>query len=186
MHPSSYGEEVHELCGRTDPPRDAVELLFARWALEEGKPLLGVCRGMQVINVAAGGTLYQDCEAHFPGRSSTTTSPRPATSVTFSRTPSRWSPEHGFMRIYGTARALVNSMHHQGVNRLGEGLIPSAHSPDGLLEALEDGRDHRFAVGVQWHPEMLIDRDGPTRLLFAEFVRAAAAFRSNAALTGAG
>ncbi|CAN5790251.1 gamma-glutamyl-gamma-aminobutyrate hydrolase family protein [soil metagenome] len=185
MHPESYGEEVHELCGRTDPPRDTVELLFARWALEEGKPILGVCRGMQVINVAAGGSLYQDCGEQFSG------------SIKHD-----YFPNAGFARdhlaheiemeagtrlrgIYGSGTALVNSMHHQGIRTMGAGLRSSAYAPDGLIEALEDDGEHRFAIGVQWHPEMLIDTDAPTRRLFATFVQSAVAYSANGELAGA-
>ncbi len=184
MHPESYGEELHELCGRTDRSRDMVELLFARWALEDGKPLLGVCRGMQVMNVAAGGTLYQDCGEQFPGAIK-----------------HDYFPTAGYERdhlahrvqlvegtrlhgIYGDASAMVNSMHHQGVKTLGEGLRASAHAPDGLLEALEDTGTHRFAVGVQWHPEMLIEKDEPTHRLFHHFVQSAVEFRASLELAG--
>lgn len=181
MDPVSYGEERTEFCGRTDSARDTVELAFARWALEDGKPLLGVCRGMQVLNVAAGGTLIQDCAAqyeksikhdYFPGAG--------------------WARDHlaheirlaagsRLQRAFGGGTALVNSMHHQGIRALGDGLVATAWAPDGLLEALEAAGD-AFQVGVQWHPEMLIDKDDGTRRLFEDFITAAGSFHENRSL----
>lgn len=172
MHPESYGEEVHQLCGRTDRDRDRVELLFARWALEEGKPIFGVCRGMQVINVAAGGSLYQDCGEHFPGSMKHDYFPNAGFERDYLAHAVQLEPGTNLRAILGADEVQVNSMHHQGIKRLGEGLRSSAHAPDGLIEALEAG-DHRFAVGVQWHPEALIDSDEPTRSLFAAFIAAA-------------
>jgi putative glutamine amidotransferase len=177
VDPATYGDERHDLCGRTDAARDRVELLFAKWAMEEGKPVLGVCRGMQVINVAAGGTLWQDCadqvadsikHDYFPGAG--------------------WARDHlahdvvllegtRLRRVFGAERVMVNSMHHQGIRRMGEGLVASAVSPDGLVEAVE-GTGEAFLVGVQWHPEMLIDNDAGTRRLFEEFIEASREFHS--------
>ena len=77
---------------------------------------------------------------------------------------------------FGAERVLINSMHHQGIRDLGEGLVPTALAPDGLIEALETP-DGAFAVGVQWHPEMLIDRDAGTHQLFADFIEAAQQWR---------
>lgn len=181
MDPASYSEERTEYCGRTDGARDRTELAFARWALEDRKPVFGVCRGMQVINVAAGGTLVQDCAAqwesaikhdYFPGAG--------------------WARDHLAHDItvaagsrlhaaFGSTIAMVNSMHHQGIRRMGNGLKPVATAPDGLVEALESADESHFMVGVQWHPEMLIDTDEGTRRLFEDFMEASIQYRDSRA-----
>jgi putative glutamine amidotransferase len=176
VDPRSYGGLPHALCGRIDPPRDAVEIQLARWAMEDGKPVLGVCRGLQVINVAAGGTLFQDCALYegaikhdyFPGAG--------------------WARDHLAHEVrilpgsrlhgaFGVEEAMVNSMHHQGVEALGAGLAATAWAPDGMLEALEGPCGGPFLVGVQWHPEMLIDAHAGTRRLFEAFIEEACRFR---------
>jgi putative glutamine amidotransferase len=175
LDPASYGEERDELCGRTDLPRDRVELLFTRWAMEEGKPVFGVCRGMQVINVAAGGTLVQDCTAHFPGAIKHDYFPNAGYARDYLAHPIALEEGTQLRKIFGAADIHVNSMHHQGIQRLGEGLVGSATAPDGLLEAVE-AADGSFAIGVQWHPEMLIEKDHGTRRLFESFIDAASEF----------
>jgi putative glutamine amidotransferase len=173
MDPSSYHEDKLDVCGRTDPDRDQVELMLTRWALEEGKPVLGVCRGMQVINVACGGSLHQDVASprfqkhdYFPTQG-------------FARDhlahEAMVSPGSQLHRVFGGATIHVNSMHHQGIAKLGDGLAATIHAPDDLIEGIE-GTGENFLVGVQWHPEMLIERDAGTRRLFQEFRDAAAAF----------
>ncbi|HEX7238779.1 MAG TPA: gamma-glutamyl-gamma-aminobutyrate hydrolase family protein [Longimicrobiaceae bacterium] len=184
MDPASYGEERHELCGRTDLPRDAVELQFARWAMEDGKPVLGVCRGMQVINVAAGGTLLQDCGEQFEGAIKHDYFPGAGWARDYLAHEIRVAPDTRLRRLFGAETVMVNSMHHQGIRRLGEGLVGSAVSPDGLLEALEGSGD-AFLVGVQWHPEMLIDTDEGTRRLFEEFIESANRFHASGAFAAA-
>ena len=177
VDPESYGDERHELCGRTDLPRDRVELAFARWALQDGKPVFGVCRGMQVINVAAGGTLVQDCTAfceqaikhdYFPGAGWARDHLAHDVAV---------APGSRLHAAFGGEAAPVNSMHHQGIDRLGDGLKATAWAPDGLIEAVETTDDAHFMVGVQWHPEMLIDADAGTRRLFEDFIAASLAWR---------
>jgi putative glutamine amidotransferase len=184
MDPASYGEERHELCGRTDPPRDHVELAFTRWALEDGKPVFGVCRGMQVINVAAGGTLYQDCGEQVPGAIKHDYFPGAGWARDYLAHEIRLAPDTRLRRVFGADTVMVNSMHHQGIRTVGEGLVPSAHSPDGLLEALEGSGD-AFLVGVQWHPEMLMDTDPGTLRLFEEFIEASRQFHESRALAAA-
>ena len=175
LDPATYGARPHPKLGNVDPARDTVELALARWALEDDKPLLGLCRGLQVINVAQGGSLHQDLEAECP-----------------ELIKHDYFPNAGFGRdhlahdvevLSGSrlARALdcgtvaVNSMHHQGIKELGADLVATAYAPDGLVEAIELA-DRRFVVGVQWHPEVLEDRDPRTRQLFRDFVEAAAQF----------
>ncbi|HEU0012995.1 MAG TPA: gamma-glutamyl-gamma-aminobutyrate hydrolase family protein [Longimicrobium sp.] len=181
MDPASYGQERSDLCGRVDPPRDRVELMFARWALEDGKPVLGVCRGLQVINVAAGGSLLQDCTLcehsikhdYFPGA---------GWARDYLAHEIRVAPGSRLHQAFGSEQVMVNSMHHQAIAAVGQGVVATAWAPDGLIEALEGTREGHFYVGVQWHPEMLIDRDEGTRRLFTEFIEAAQAYRDANAL----
>ncbi|CAN5497493.1 gamma-glutamyl-gamma-aminobutyrate hydrolase family protein [soil metagenome] len=178
VHPSSYGAEQHKLCGRTDPPRDTVELQFARWALEDGKPLLGVCRGMQIMNVATGGTLYQDCTDEYPGSQKHDYFPNFGFERDFLAHRITIEPGSQLHAAVGTTETMINSMHHQGVKTLGEGFLATAYAQDGLIEAIEAPAQN-FAVGVQWHPEMLIDTDPGTRALFQAFIDASLQWRRN-------
>lgn len=172
INPQEYGEAVRPECGNLDPARDRVELQLTRWAMEDGKPLLGLCRGLQVINVAAGGTLWQDLASQ---------------NGAFAK--HDYFPTAGFERDHlahevavaaGTrlgsylesSRVAVNSMHHQGIKALGGGLVACATSDDGLIEAVEGCTD-AFLVGVQWHPEVFEMADPHVRHLFGAFINAA-------------
>jgi putative glutamine amidotransferase len=176
VSPDAYGAEAHDLCGRTDPARDAVEILLARWAMEEGKPVLGVCRGLQVVNVAAGGSLFQDC-ALFDGAMKHDYFPGAGWARDHLAHEIRILPGSRLHAAFGGEEARVNSMHHQGVSTLGEGVRATAWAPDGMVEALEGRRDGHFLVGVQWHPEMLIETHAGTRRLFEDFMEASSRFR---------
>lgn len=177
VDPASYKEDKLDVCGRTDPDRDRVELLLTRWALEDGKPVLGVCRGLQVINVACGGALLQDIPATTDRFIKHDYFPMQGFERDYLSHDATVAPDSRFARIYGSSSILVNSMHHQGISRLGDGLEATIHAPDGLIEGVE-GTGNGFMMGVQWHPEMLIDGDPGTRRLFEEFVEAAAASRT--------
>jgi putative glutamine amidotransferase len=175
IDPASYGSEPHPLCDKTDRERDRVELSLARWAIADGKPVLGVCRGMQLINLAAGGTLYQDLAQqmsgsikhdYFPYGGSNLRRDYLAHSVDV-------APGSRIAGVFGGGELRVNSMHHQGVHELGDGLVSSATAPDGLVEGVESG-DGRYVVGVQWHPEALTDSQTSAKRLFEDFVAVAA------------
>lgn len=183
VDPSSYGEERHALCGRTDVPRDTVEMAFTRWALEDGKPLLGVCRGMQIMNVVRGGTLYQDCTDQHPGAIKHDYFPTAGYARDFLAHEVIVEPGSRLHHAFGESPALVNSMHHQGIRLQGAGLQTSAVASDGLVEAVESPNG-AFAVGVQWHPEMLFDIHDGTRRLFAAFIEAAVAYRDRSVPRG--
>jgi putative glutamine amidotransferase len=164
--PALYNEECHPTVEPMDPRRQWNDLAIARAAHEAGIPTLGICLGMQMMNVAAGGSLVQDID------SSIETDIRHA-SIPEDRT------RHEVLIDAGSRLATmvpelefnVNSSHHQAVGRLGDGLRVTAHAPDKVIEAIEDPK-HPFFVGVQWHPE---DMPGETSAgtLFAAFVDAA-------------
>ena len=183
MDPASYGEPRHPLLGRIDPPRDRSELQLARWAMRDGKPVLGVCRGMQVVNVAAGGTLFQDVEAEYPGAIKHDYFPTQGFERHFLAHPMKIAKDSLLGRVFEANECLVNSMHHQGVKMLGEGLRACAWAPDGLIEAVET-TDGSFVLGVQWHPEMLSDSCTRTRRLFDAFTDAAVGWRGSQRVTG--
>ena len=182
LDPPSYGEEPHEWCGRTDPERDRVELLLTRWALADGKPILGVCRGMQVINVAAGGNLVQDCGELFAGSIKHDYFPGAGWARDHLAHPVRIAEGSRIHEAFGVTEQPVNSMHHQGLCDVGSGLVATAWALDGLVEAVETAREEHWVVGVQWHPEMLIDHHAGTRRLFEAFIEAANQFHNAAAL----
>jgi putative glutamine amidotransferase len=170
IDPSHYGEERHEQLGSTDQERDRTELLLARWAIEEGLPVLGVCRGAQVLNVVCGGSLFQDL---------TSQAPQLAKHDYFPPTFERFrishqvaiDPESRLAHSLGQVHE-VNSMHHQGIRELGVGLRAVAIAEDGLAEAVEVP-ELPFVVGVQWHPEELAKTDQHSAGLFYDFIAAA-------------
>lgn len=177
VDPETYGEERHPLCGRTDLDRDRTEILLARWAIEEGKPLLGACRGLQIVNVAAGGTLYQDLLAEMPGSMKHDYLPSDGYSRDHLAHDVAISEGTRLAGIFSASGARVNSMHHQGIKNLAPGLAASAIAPDGLIEALET-KSRGFVVAVQWHPEALGADDSGTRRLLSAFISAAAEHRA--------
>ena len=152
VDPLRFGQQQHAACGAISPLRDANELALARLLIQRGdKPVLGICRGFQVLNIALGGDIYQDLEACRGGELINHRQKQPETYVSHSVTLTPGSRLH---RIIGTEELMVNSLHHQGIRRLGEGFIQTAAAPDGVIEGAElEG--HPFFIGVQWHPERL-------------------------------
>ena len=171
MHPCAYGEPPHPRLGRTDQARDVVELALAKWAIADRKPILGLCRGSQVLNVALGGTLWQDIEAQVPTAIKHDCLPNEGYARDFLAHEVAIAPGSRLHAAFAAPSVPVNSMHHQAVKILAPGLYASAHAPDGMVEAIESGTSH-FLVGVQWHPEIFEDRDERTRQLFKSFVDA--------------
>jgi putative glutamine amidotransferase len=173
VDPVHYAQARRELCGESDPARDATELLLLRWALAEGKPIFGICRGIQILNVACGGTLYQDIAAELPGALKHDYFPTPARPQRDLLVhPARVLVPSRLGSILQVEEVQVNSMHHQGIRELGRGLRATAFAPDGLIEGVE-GANGQFLVAVQWHPEELVDTQAPMRRLFEAFVAAA-------------
>ena len=173
IDPAAYDEPRTELCGRTDPARDWTELLFTRWALSDRKPVLAVCRGAQLLNVAVGGSLYQDVGAQHPDALKHDHFPVAGRRRDELAHEVRIAPESWLRQLLGTDTIAVNSMHHQGIARLAPGLVAVATSPDGLIEGVEGDSDD-FLLGVQWHPEDLVDVDARMRRLFEAFIAACA------------
>jgi putative glutamine amidotransferase len=165
IDPASYGAEPHPETKGTWPERDAFEIALARRALEREMPLLGICRGMQLLNVALGGSIDQ----HLPD--SIEDSVHRSTAGTFGTHRVRLEPGSVACSAAGTEGLLVMSHHHQGVDRLGEGLEVSGWSVDDeIVEAIElSGR--RFALGVVWHPEE--DPESPVIASLVEATRGA-------------
>ncbi len=179
IDPCTYGAAPHPLCDKTDRERDRVEVSLARWALAEDKPVLGVCRGMQLINVAAGGTLYQDLAEDLPGSIKHDYFPYCAKGYARDFLAHDVDVHEGsrLADLVGAGPLRVNSMHHQGVRELGRGLVATAEAPDGLIEALEGEDDSAYLFAVQWHPEALTESDARTRRLFDDFIDAGAEWR---------
>ncbi len=170
IHPKEFGEAVEPFCGEIDVARDAVELGLTRWALYDQMPILGICRGIQMLNVAAGGSLYQDTRsqlgnvldhAHQPGE--------PYNRLTHSI---EIDPNSELARALGTTHLDVNSLHHQSLKAIAPGFHVIARAPDGVVEGIE-AESPQFAVGVQFHPEWLVEDDARMIALFREFVQAA-------------
>jgi putative glutamine amidotransferase len=169
IEPGRFGEPRHPTVDDVAPARDELEIGLTRRALADDVPLLAICRGIQVLNVALGGTLVQDIASELPG------------ALAHSQTAPRHEPTHAVKvmgegtrlgRVLGAAEIAVNSLHHQALKRLGEGLSPVAWAPDGVIEGVEMAGE-RFVLGVQWHPEELVGHDPAARHLFAAVVDAA-------------
>ena len=164
LDPELYGAEAHPATLGVRPERDRAEVALLQAALERDMPILAVCRGSQVLNVALGG----DLEQHVPERLGH--DGHKAVAGTFSEHDVEIAPGTRLHEIVG-GETVVKSHHHQGYGRLGAGLREAAHAEDGTIEAIEDpGR--RFALGVLWHPE-----EGEDMRLFEELVEQAAAYR---------
>jgi putative glutamine amidotransferase len=169
--PARYGQEPLPCLGEVDPDLDRVELELARWAVEADLPLLGICRGLQVLNVALGGTLYQDIATQRAGALAHRGAGRPRNEL---HHPVRLERGSRLAELLGATEFAVNSLHHQAIDQLAGAARAVGWAPDGVIEAIELP-DRRFAVAVQFHPEELWPEHEPSRRLFAAFVAACAA-----------
>jgi putative glutamine amidotransferase len=166
LDPRAYGERAHSRTGPVESDLDDFELALARDADARGLPILAICRGLQVLNVARGGTLYQ----HLPDLGS---------DINHRQTEGGGETTHGvsfqlstrIASVLDREQAEVNSFHHQGVALLGEGLVVTGRASDGTVESIE-ATDREFVLGVQWHAECLVDRPEQAAL-FRAFVDAA-------------
>ena len=170
--PELYGEQPHPQLGAVEPLRDRAELLLARWSVQDHKPLLAICRGLQVLNVALGGSLYQDLPSQLPDALDHQSGDR-CQSWTVLDHEMLLEPDSRLAELLGTDRLAVNSLHHQGIKQLGRGLTITGRAPDGVIEAIEM-RDGGWVVAVQCHPEELwYGADERWRNVFGAFVEAA-------------
>ncbi len=161
--------EPHPTVDAGDPERDEIELSLLKMALEGGKPFLGICRGIQMINVGLGGTLYTHILDQMPG--AVRHDYHPEYPRDYRAHAVKIEPGTRLAQILGETALDVNSMHHQGLKDVPAAARPVAFSSDGLVEGIEV-QDHPFGLGVQWHPEWLTDSQ-PARRLFHAFVEAA-------------
>ena len=170
VNPSAYEAERHASTYRVDDHRDQTEITVVRWSVEDDRPLFGICRGNQLINVALGGTLTQDIPSLVTTdlkHDYTQTIPHSHRAHTV-----QIEGDSRLAQILGTTTIDVNSLHHQCVQQPAPGVKVTAYAPDGVIEALEIPGKH-FALSVQWHPEDLIDDDPAMQALFDSFVQAA-------------
>ena len=167
VSPTLYHEEPHVLIGKISTERDTSELALLKAAIKLGKPVFGVCRGLQLINVALGGTLYQDLEAQ-----TTITVQHRQQSLANVPTHSIRVVEDSQLAQYVPDQTVVNSIHHQGVKAIGNGLRVSAYSADGVVEAIESV-DNTQILAVQWHPEQLWQQSDSDFNLFKALVEKA-------------
>lgn len=172
IDPLLFHEEPLPESGEISPFRDSFELSLCKCAIENNIPILGICRGMQVINIALGGTIYQDISVQTDSKlKHSQQAPRDY------GTHSIFIEENTLLSaLWGKQKATVNSFHHQAVALLGDGLRISAKSQDGLAEAIEH-MVNPFVVGVQWHPEAMQAQE--QKKLFSAFLKAAEAFHAN-------
>jgi putative glutamine amidotransferase len=167
LDPSTYGAAPHPELGPTDPVVDAFELALCRHAYRRRMPILGICRGAQLLNVARQGTLHQ----HVPEFTNGTIQHRQSENGALTSHEVRVAPDSSLAQTTGGGPVKVNSFHHQAIDRLGTGLSACARAPDGTIEGIED-ETLPFVVAVQWHAETLAD-DPAQSALFLQLVAVA-------------
>ena len=167
VDPARFGQARHHTVTDVSPARDALEIDLTHWALARRLPLLAICRGIQVLNVALGGTLHQDIASDVPG------------AIVHTQREPRHQPTHRvkvedstrLAQVLGSAEIEANSFHHQALARIGDGLRAVAWTADGIIEGVEMDRARGFVLGVQWHPEELVAHDPAAANLFRAVVQ---------------
>jgi putative glutamine amidotransferase len=170
VDPHLYGEQPHPMLGTVIPEKDETDQLVIDEAERRGLPLMGICYGMQALNVYRGGSLIQDIHSSLPNcikHEQGFPAGRPSHSIEVD-VDSRLGSLRSVIQANGQAR--VNSSHHQALGKIGEGLRPVAWATDGVIEAVEGIDQERFVLGVQWHPELMAATDDVSRELFELFV----------------
>lgn len=169
LDPATYGQEKQPFCGEISADRDGLEKLLLEMVLKHDKPFLGICRGIQAINVFLGGSLYQDIGMQT----------EPQVKIAHMQEKPYSAPSHSVSLLQDTPlyklirkdEIKVNSMHHQGISKLAPGLLPAAYAPDGIIEAVYMP-DKKFGWAVQWHPEHMYMTDDASLKLFKAFIEA--------------
>jgi putative glutamine amidotransferase len=172
--PAYYKEKPIAQMGSINAPRDTFEIRLLHLASENNIPVLGICRGLQLINITFGGSLYQDLPAQYYDKS-----------VAHRQKSSSNEPSHSvivedstvFSKIVGDKILMVNSSHHQAVKRLADGFTISGRSADGIVEAMEKIDSANWILGVQFHPEQLVNKDKTLLKIFQEFIEKAEKFK---------
>ena len=167
VEPSLYGEKTKEKCGTVQSYRDCFEISLFGEVYKIKKPIIGICRGSQLINVALGGTLFQDITSEIK------------TDIAHSQSAPKWEHSHVVTILEGTplhglvksAEIGVNSFHHQSVKAMGKGLLPMAYAPDGVVEAYYLDAE-QYLRGYQWHPELMFGRYDTSKIIFEDFINA--------------
>lgn len=176
VHPEEYGEAATDAHGAFDRARDRLALPLIRALIARGQPLLAICRGFQELNVALGGSLHPEIR-ELPGRMNHRMPPDGTLEEKFAlRHEVRFRPGGPFARLMGSETVMTNTLHGQGLVRLGERLVVDGWAPDGTPEAAFVEGAPGFALGVQWHPEWNAREDPVSRALFGAFGEAAAAW----------
>ncbi|HKW45286.1 MAG TPA: gamma-glutamyl-gamma-aminobutyrate hydrolase family protein [Candidatus Eremiobacteraceae bacterium] len=177
LSPDEYGGQPHPTVERSSADRDELELEAARYAKRHGIPTLAICRGCQVVNVAFGGSLYEDIEDLYeaPNRQTVRHQQTPDHGRQETTHPVDVHTNSKLAAIVDSVCIATNSMHHQALRRVAHGLRVVARARDGTIEGVEADDGHPFFLAVQWHPEELVGRDEPSRRLFRSFVEHAAA-----------
>jgi|ERR1051326_161797 putative glutamine amidotransferase len=172
VDPLRYGHEPHPQIGGVHPIKDETDLLVLEEVDTRGMPLFAICFGIQILNVFRGGTLIQDVPSQHPKAiNHQQGAPRDRHSHRV-----RLLEDSMLGQLAGSESAPVNSHHHQAIETLGRELVATAWTADGLVEAVEDPRNDRFVLGVQWHPELGWERDKFSQALFERFVSQASRF----------
>ena len=176
VDPARYGRDPHRLLGQVHPLRDETDALLLDFVEREAVPLLAICYGMQALNVRRGGTLIQDIASQMPD------------ALKHEQGAPRERPSHRIKLLEGSmlsglaggaVGAFVNSHHHQALETVGRDLQATAWTGDGLVEAVEETRQGRWALGVQWHPEMGWESDRLSSAIFERFVAEASRFATD-------
>jgi putative glutamine amidotransferase len=167
VNPLRFGEEPHPKLKRVIWEKEETDFLVLEEAEKLKLPILGICFGMQVLNVVRGGTLFQDIEAEIPNCI------KHEQGIPLSRNSHSIEVEKGSRIAYlkTIENPIVNSHHHQAVKKLGENLKATSWAKDGVIESIEDTRNDRFILGVQWHPELSWEMDGLSKNIFEAFIK---------------
>jgi putative glutamine amidotransferase len=172
IDPVYFNEEPIQAMGEITPERDRFEIALTKFALERNCPILAICRGVQVLNIAAGGTIYQDITTQF------------SKAIKHSQKAPRWygthkieiKPQTKLNKLLKIDYVRVNSFHHQGIKDLGEHFVINALSLDGLIEGIES-ISHEFVIGAQWHPECMWVKTPLMLELFTELIAFSKGYR---------